>query len=344
MDVAVCSAVEAPICRSTRVVLVRCSNRLRALFFRFLCGALPVLFVSASEMAYADATPQSSLKSPPRTGWSIRCQPARLLNGIPVLFRVKPPVKLNSLHGSWIGHDFTFAFDDSTRTWFALAGVTLDTAPGDYPLALEAENVKGEQLTFEHTFHVFQAKHLSVALSVPKKYVEPDPQQLEEIKQEETLKHDIFTKSSADRVWSGRFSPPVMAATSDRFGTERKFNGTVQSVHQGLDYRAGAGTPVKAINAGTVILAQPLFFEGNCVVLDHGQGLLSLYLHLSRIDVKEGDAARRGQKIALSGATGRATGAHLHLAVRWQGNYLDPAVLLSLPLPELRGKSKPSTQ
>lgn len=87
------------------------------------------------------------------------------------------------------------------------------------------------------------------------------------------------------------------------------------------------------MNNGHVILARPLFFEGNCVVIDHGQGLLTLYLHLSKFLVKEGDDVSKGQAIALSGGTGRATGPHLHLAVRWQGVYLNPEVLLKLKLP-----------
>jgi murein DD-endopeptidase MepM/ murein hydrolase activator NlpD len=87
------------------------------------------------------------------------------------------------------------------------------------------------------------------------------------------------------------------------------------------------------MNAGTVLLARPLYFEGNFVVLDHGQGLLTLYLHLSEFKVKEGDQVKRGQIVGLSGGTGRATGPHLHVAVRWQGTYLDPASLMRLRLP-----------
>jgi murein DD-endopeptidase MepM/ murein hydrolase activator NlpD len=87
------------------------------------------------------------------------------------------------------------------------------------------------------------------------------------------------------------------------------------------------------MNDGTVLLARPLYFEGNFVVLDHGQGLLTLYLHLSEFKVKEGDTVKRGQVIGLSGGTGRATGPHLHVAVRWQGTYLDPARLTQLSLP-----------
>jgi murein DD-endopeptidase MepM/ murein hydrolase activator NlpD len=87
------------------------------------------------------------------------------------------------------------------------------------------------------------------------------------------------------------------------------------------------------MNDGTVLLARPLYFEGNFVVLDHGQGLLTLYLHLSEFKVNEGERVKRGQVIGLSGGTGRATGPHLHVAVRWQGTYLDPASLLRLRLP-----------
>jgi murein DD-endopeptidase MepM/ murein hydrolase activator NlpD len=87
------------------------------------------------------------------------------------------------------------------------------------------------------------------------------------------------------------------------------------------------------MNEGTVLLARPLYFEGNFVVIDHGQGLLTLYLHLSEFRVKEGEQVKRGQIIGLSGGTGRATGPHLHVAVRWQGTYLDPAALIRLQLP-----------
>jgi murein DD-endopeptidase MepM/ murein hydrolase activator NlpD len=88
-----------------------------------------------------------------------------------------------------------------------------------------------------------------------------------------------------------------------------------------------------AVNRGTVLLAQPLYFEGNCVMIDHGQGLLTIFMHLSRIDVKKGDEVERGKQLGLSGGTGQATGPHLHFAARWQGVYVDPAKLLELKMP-----------
>ena len=265
--------------------------------------------------------------------WTVRWRPVSLVNGAPVLFQVKPPAKLNSLRATWLEHNLSFEFDPSSKTWFALAGVSLTTHPSVYPLVLAAETQKGTAVSFQQKVRVSRAKYPSLALSVPKQFTEPDAAQLEVIKQEGALKKDVFSRSASAREWSGRFVPTVDAPVSDRFGTQRKFNGEVQSVHEGLDYHVPQGTPVEAVNEGTVVLARLLFFEGNCVMVDHGQGLLTLYMHLSEIKVREGDRVQRGENLGLSGATGRATGAHLHVAVRWQGVYLDPATLFALHMP-----------
>ena len=172
-----------------------------------------------------------------------------------------------------------------------------------------------------------------VLLKVPGRYTAPSAEEQRQIEQDKETKAEAFKTLSPGREWKGSFAPPVNAEISDVFGVERVFNGSVQSTHQGLDFRVSSGTSVAAVNSGRIILARALFFEGNCVVIDHGQGLLTLYLHLSKFFVNEGDDVKKGQPIGLSGGTGRATGPHLHLAVRWQGVYLDPQVLLKLKLP-----------
>jgi murein DD-endopeptidase MepM/ murein hydrolase activator NlpD len=172
-----------------------------------------------------------------------------------------------------------------------------------------------------------------IKVKVAKQFTQPSPEQLQEVKDDKQTKQKAFAAVTPERLWNGPFVAPVAAAVSDLFGTERVFNHEVQSRHQGLDYAAPAGTEVRAVNRGTVILAKPLFFEGSCVVIDHGQGLLSLYLHLSQIKVTEGQQVESGQVLGLSGASGRASGAHLHLAIRWQGVYLNPAILLKMKLP-----------
>jgi len=268
--------------------------------------------------------------------WTARAQPARVVNGAPVLFQVRPPAKVESLTGMWLTHQLTFSYDASTKTWFALAGVAFDTTPGNYPLELTAQRAAGKTpLTFTRTFAVahFQYPQVRVELAVPKQFTEPNPEQQAQIAEGVKIKQDYLSRVTPDRQWDGTFAAPADAPTSDVYGSQRIFNGKAQREHQGLDFRVPTGTPVAAMNSGTVLLARFLYFEGNCVVIDHGQGLLTLYFHLSEFKVKEGDRVKRGQEIGLSGGTGRATGPHLHVGVRWQGTYLDPARLMQLSLP-----------
>lgn len=267
--------------------------------------------------------------------WTATAQPPRLVNGAPVLFQVKPPTKLQSLTGKWLDHQLTFSYSPATGKWFALAGVSIETAPGKYSLDLSGTSTSGAAVTFARSFPVVKTKYpqIKVELTVEKKFTEPNPEQLAQAAEGVKIKQEYLNRVTPDREWNGNFRAPAEAAISDVFGSQRIFNGKAQSPHQGLDFRVPTGTPVLAMNDGTVLLARPLYFEGNFVVIDHGQGLETLYLHLSEFKVKEGDTVKRGQEIGLSGGTGRATGPHLHVAVRWQGIYLDPARLMQLPLP-----------
>jgi murein DD-endopeptidase MepM/ murein hydrolase activator NlpD len=268
--------------------------------------------------------------------WTVRAEPPRLLNGAPVLFQVKPAARFESLTGTWLGHQLTFSYTPSTKTWFALAGVSFETAPGIYTLELTGTRPAGSTtVTATHKFTVGRANYpkIKVELTVEKKFTEPTPEQQEQAAEGVKIKQEYLNRVTPEREWDGKFAAPADAPISDVFGSQRIFNGKTSSPHQGLDFRVPTGTPVLAMNDGTVLLARPLYFEGNFVVLDHGQGLLTLYLHLSEFKVKEGDVVKRGQEIGLSGGSGRATGPHLHVAVRWQGTYLDPARLIQLPLP-----------
>jgi len=268
--------------------------------------------------------------------WTVSARPAKLLNGAPVLFQVHAPVKLDSLSGTWLGHQLTLSYNATTKTWFALAGVSFETNPGKYTLDLTGERASPKSpVSLKHNFTVARAFYpkIKVQLAVEKKFTEPDPEQEKQIAEGVKVKQDYLNRVTPEREWDGNFSAPVDAQTSDIFGSQRIFNGVAQRPHFGLDYRVHTGTPVAAMNDGTVLLARFLYFEGNCVTIDHGQGLLTLYFHLSEIKVKEGDTVKRGEIVGLSGGTGRATGPHLHVAVRWQGTYLDPARLLELPLP-----------
>ena len=297
---------------------------------RWLSIAVFLIF----QVAQLSAAPGETTKgSPVPEGWTLRYQPARIVNGSPVIFRVSTVKHLEKLEGEWLGRKFAFSFDAHTKTWFALAGASLETKAGSYPIQLHGETTAGQPVSFEKEVSVARQRYPRVLLKVPGKYTAPSPEEQREIEQDKKTKEEVFKTVSPEREWQGSFEAPVKTEISDLFGVQRVFNGSVQSTHQGLDFRAPAGTPVAAVNRGQVLFAGPLFMEGNFVVIDHGQGLLSLYLHLSKFSVRAGDVVEKGQQIGLSGGTGRATGPHLHLAVRWQGVYLNPQTLLALRLP-----------
>jgi murein DD-endopeptidase MepM/ murein hydrolase activator NlpD len=263
---------------------------------------------------------------------AISWTPEKPINGAPCIFRYKAETPLKSLSGTFLTKRVFFNFDKSKNEWIGFAGVDYDTKPDSYELVLNGVATNGTKVTFAQIVPIDKGFYRTSAISVPKKYVDPDPADAARIISERDFKNEVLNKISTTQLWSGSFTAAAGISTSSEFGSQRTYNGKRQSVHQGLDYRATVGTPVRAINGGKVIIARELYFEGNCVVIDHGQGLLSLYFHLSQFKIKEGDTITKGQLIALSGGTGRVTGPHLHLAVRWQGSYVNPATLLGLKM------------
>lgn len=260
--------------------------------------------------------------------------PAVVEAGSPVLIHVNaaPDAKLD---GEWLGRRIDFFSARDGRGWYALAGADVEAPVGASTLRLTVRTAVGVR-DLSRTVEIHPAHYRTGKLTVPPKFVEPDPVEMKQIEADIKLKAAVFAASQHQPLWSGSFRAPVAAPPTDSFGTRRMFNGKLASIHKGMDFRAGTGTVVRAGNSGLVVLARPLYYEGGCVVLDHGQGLFTISMHMSRIDVKEGQSLTAGQALGLSGATGRATGPHLHWAVRWQGAYLDPAKLLRLNLEGVR--------
>lgn len=202
------------------------------------------------------------------------------------------------------------------RVWL---GLGLHLAPGRHSWQLN-----GQPQWFEIQPKSYPEQHLKIA---NQSQVNPDPKQLERIQREQQQLKAAFarfspTTASLDWQW------PVQGPAGGAFGLKRFFNGEARAPHSGIDVKAKTGTPIQAVAPGQVVLAQDLFFNGQTVVIDHGQGLLSLYCHLSAIEVKTGQQLKAGDQLGKVGQTGRATGPHLHFSVSLNGVRIDPALWL----------------
>jgi murein DD-endopeptidase MepM/ murein hydrolase activator NlpD len=266
---------------------------------------------------------------------AVTLMPAVVEAGSPLLIHLDAPATAK-VDGEWMGRKLEFFPARNGQGWFALAGADVESPVGPSSLRINVQKTQGGACDLSRTVQIHAAHYRVGSLSVAPKFVEPDPDELKRIESENQLKDRVFAASAHQPLWDGNFRAPVNAPRTDSFGTRRMFNGELASIHRGMDFRARMGTPVRAGNGGVVVLARGLYYEGNCVVIDHGLGLFTLSMHLSRIEVHEGQHVAKGQRLGLSGATGRVTGPHLHWAVLWQGAYLDPAKLLRLNLNAVR--------
>lgn len=209
--------------------------------------------------------------------------------------------------------------------WVAVAGIPLGTPAGPLALTVTQDGVTSTT-TVEVGERAYREQHLTIK---EQRYVTPSEDELARYRREraemdgardswrETAALDAFTDA------------PVPGPQSDSFGSRRFFNGQPRNPHSGMDIAAPTGTPVRAPAAGRVVATGAYFFNGNTVMLDHGEGLVTLYCHLERIDVATGDSVATGDTLGLVGATGRVTGAHLHWSVYLSGVAVDPALMLA---------------
>jgi len=298
-----------------------------------MTGARIPRFACWLALAVVISTPSRAQTGTPNG--EVTLTPAMVVAGSPELIPVNVPADA-AVEGEWLGRKLEFFRGREGQAWYALAGVDVEAPAGPSTLSISERTSANALIDLSRTVEIHPAHYRTETLAVAPKFVEPGPEELERIKAEVELKDKVFAASATEPLWAGSFRAPVRAAPTDSFGTRRVFNGELDSVHKGMDFRAAMGTPVRAANSGVVVLARPLYYEGNCVVIDHGLGLFTISMHLSRIDVHEGEQVNLGQRIGLSGATGRVTGPHLHWAVRWKGAYLDPAKLLRMDLSSVR--------
>lgn len=168
------------------------------------------------------------------------------------------------------------------------------------------------------------AAYPTEVLSVDNAKVCPPPEVLQRIADEKAEAEAIYKRITPERYWDKPFMRPIDSITTSQYGSARTYNGVLKSYHGGVDFRAKTPLPILASNDGVVVLAKDRYYAGGTIIIDHGEGVYSCYFHLSQFNVKVGDPVTQGQNIALSGATGRITGPHLHFGFMIQGMQSDP--------------------
>lgn len=184
--------------------------------------------------------------------------------------------------------------------------------------------VNGEKYYSAFKIEIYEKEYKKERLKVASSRVKFSKKDKKRIKKERIEAMKIYRKKSKRFYPKAPFIYPLDSKITSAFGTKRIFNDTLKSYHSGTDFRAKKGEPVKAVADGKVVLVKNRFFAGNSIIIDHGQGVYSGYYHLSKFKVKKGEFVKRGQVIALAGATGRVTGPHLHLSMRVNAVQVDP--------------------
>jgi murein DD-endopeptidase MepM/ murein hydrolase activator NlpD len=208
--------------------------------------------------------------------------------------------------------------------WLAMAGIGLSTKPGGYALSVHTADGSTVDSTFTIKYKKYDEQHLTIK---NKRKVNPNKKDNQRISKEYTRKIKS-RKQYSEKQPTVDFIWPINGRISSIFGLRLFFNEQERRPHSGLDIAAAEGTPIKAVADGTIIDTGDFFFSGNMIYLDHGQGIVTLYAHLSKISVKAGDKIKQGEIIGLVGQTGRVTGPHLHFAVYANQTLIDPNFML----------------
>ncbi len=227
----------------------------------------------------------------------------------------------------WMNREFLMAPDRSRGTWIGFFGADLKLLPGAYPVV-----VKIPSTGFRRQIDVtVRSKDYGVRrLTLPKELVDLDAITLERVKREAAIMKQALEERATVPHWTGPFVKPVSGEVIGPFGQASIINGMPRSPHSGVDLKGERGTPVVAINNGRVVLTGEHFFSGLFAVVDHGGAIQSMYFHLDKILVHQAEQVTKGQTLGLMGATGRATGPHLHFGIRINGARIDPVPFMKL--------------
>lgn len=261
---------------------------------------------------------------------SLSMSPTTLIQGEPALITINGLTSIPAIQSLTLDNKPLAVFADQGK-FSALVGIDLHRTPGSYPIILTLADGQ----VIEGKIEIGQRIMATEEFDIPEQLGGNTPQAEQELtntlSQDTVILNAITGTMSPEKLWDGQFQLPLAGSptVTDVYGYSRQ-TGSVNLSHNGTDFRAPVGTPVYAMNSGVVVFAGSFRNYGNTVIIDHGLGLMSMYMHLSEIDVALNDSVERGAVIAKSGNTGYSLGPHLHLSVRMDGFSIDPEKFLEL--------------
>ncbi len=273
---------------------------------------LPLLLLCAGTATLADA-------------FRVTTEPQTVYPGDPFLIRI---TELSSAHhpvASFAGRKFMFVTcgDDCA---IAVCAADLALKPGKYRIMVTAGKRKRRA-----TITVRRHEPAVARITLPPDKVTLSPDDMQRVEREENLLKAIWIEH-AEKMWDGSFLLPLQNEVSTQFGVKRVINNKTVSFHRGIDIRGKEGEGVRASNSGRVVLAEELYFGGNTLVISHGMGIFTVYMHLDSFGTNKGKDVSKGEIIAFVGSTGRSTGPHLHFGVKVQDASVNPVTFMELKL------------
>lgn len=258
-----------------------------------------------------------------KVNWS----PQELRQGEVLFVTVKPEMQITSVEGDLDGTPIYF-YEREGGGLAGIVGVDLAAAPGQRSLSVEIQDLEGRSVEQVFQVQVYAGEFEVQRLTVPPEMVDFTEETYQQYLAERKALKRVFNQVRLERGWRHSFVMPVEGPITSGFGLRRVFNDKARNPHSGVDIAASEGTPVGTCNDGVVAFAQELYLEGKTIIIDHGFGLFSIYMHLSEIQASVGDRVQVGEVIGLVGATGRVTGPHLHWGIKLLGAKVDPFSLM----------------
>jgi len=282
-----------------------------------------LLFLPAYTNSYQEENPQqykATLNLDYRT-----LQPGEVIR---VILKGSSAIKFPQIR--FLNKKYTMGRGKNLDEWLTFIGLDLGIKPGNYPLKASVLYKDGYLEHLQKELMILEKKFPVKKLWVQEKFVTPPPEALDRIRWESELLRTVYDIYTPQWLGDGNFIIPSVGKVSPNFGEKRVYNNKPRSSHSGVDVSSPFGAPVKASNSGKVVMASDLYYSGKTVIIDHGLGVFSIYLHFSKIKVSIGDFVKKGDIIGNIGATGRVTGPHLHWGFKILRDRVDPFSLLSI--------------